>query len=480
MQPLQLISTEDNERNSALASQRLLDDSRAIAMEAQLHGKPLAASLTTIAECLESILGSCHSQTLAFDTDKDTFRALNKNSGRHPTLIENIIVKLLNNTELEFGKNIKLGREAIFSDIYTFKAWQKMHIEAKELGIVACWVTPILNAQGKIYGAFVTLFNTMRDADKGELALLQRAAQSVSALIHHSKAKAKELQQKVALHQDCVTQKIMTDEANNLLKKAIVQRAEVQGQLLELENMAALGTMMSSLTHEINTPIGVSLTAAGFLSDMQDSCFDKLQNEQLKRSELITYLKESTEASDIIERNMLRADVLIKTFKRLSVDQHSQDVRTFGLCDYIYEVLLSLKPRLKHTPHKFCIDIPSDLTVHSNPGALSQLLINLIMNSAHHAFPLGVEGRITIAAKLDYDEYRHKQLVITYKDNGKGMNKQTIENMYKPFFTLARETDGCGLGMHICNNIVMKVLRGTIDCHSEMGKGVEFTIAFPV
>jgi signal transduction histidine kinase len=213
---------------------------------------------------------------------------------------------------------------------------------------------------------------------------------------------------------------------------------------------------------------------------MQDSCFNKLQSDQLKRSELIIYLKESAEASKIIERNMLRANELITTFKRLSVDQHSQDIRTFALCDYVYEVLLSLKPRLKHTPHKFCIDIPANLTINSNPGALSQLLINLIMNSAHHAFALGKEGRITIEADVEYDSERNKKLIFIYRDNGIGMTAQTIENMYKPFFTLARETEGCGLGMHICNNIVMKVLRGTIDCHSDMGKGVEFTIAFPV
>ena len=213
---------------------------------------------------------------------------------------------------------------------------------------------------------------------------------------------------------------------------------------------------------------------------MQEDCIVKLQNEQLKRSELVAYLKESIEASQIIERNMLRAVELIKTFKRLSVDQDSQDMRTFNLCDYVYEVLLSLKPRLKHTPHKFCIDIPAELEINSNPGALSQLLINLIMNSAHHAFSDGKDGHITIRASVEPNAFDGHNLLLVYKDNGSGMDEETIENMYKPFFSLARETDGCGLGMHICNNIVMKVLRGTIDCHSKLGKGVEFTIAFAV
>jgi signal transduction histidine kinase len=480
MQPLQLVSNEDNERNIALASQRILDDARACAMESMLNGKSLDKSLNTVTHCLETILGSCHCQVLLFNGKKAIFRSLDKDNGQHPRFINNVIKYLINNPHSDFSKDLKQGMHVIIPDIYSSKAWQAMYIEAKEIGIVANWTFPIISESGAVSGVFSALFNTARNADAGELLLLKRAAQSVCALLSHSKNKTKELQQKVALHQEYEVQKKTVEEINSLLKKAVEQRSEVQSQRLELESMAALGTMMSSLTHEINTPIGVSLTAASFLSDIQDSCLEKLQDEQLKRSEFIHYLKESAEASQIIERNMLRANELIKTFKRLSVDQHSQDIRTFALCDYIYEVLLSLKPRLKHTPHKFCVDIPADLTINSNPGALSQLLINLIMNSAHHAFVIGTEGRITIKGNIESDSTGNKRLVFIYRDNGIGMNAQTIENMYKPFFTLARETESCGLGMHICNNIVMKVLRGTIDCRSELGKGVEFTIALPV
>jgi len=377
MQPLQLISNEDNGRNTALASQRILDDARAGALESMLNGNPLDDSLNIITKCLETILGSCHCQALLFDNKKAVFRSLNKSNGQHPSFINNVIKYLLNNPKSDFSKDLKQGIHAILPDIYSSKAWQAMYIEAKELGIVANWIVPIVSTNGSITGVFCALFNTARNADAGELLLLKRAAQSARALLLHSTNKTKQLQHKVALHQEYLVQKETAEDINSLLKKAIEQRAEVQSQLLELESMAALGTMMSSLTHEINTPIGVSLTAASFLSDMHDSCFEKLQNEQLKRSEFINYLKESAEASQIIERNMLRADELIKTFKRLSVDQHSQDIRTFDLCDYVHEVLLSLKPRLKHTPHKFCVNISANLTIESNPGALSQLLINL-------------------------------------------------------------------------------------------------------
>jgi C4-dicarboxylate-specific signal transduction histidine kinase len=290
-----------------------LDEARACALECILNGKPLDHGLNTITDCLETILGSCHCQVLIFDSKKSVFRTLNKSTDPHPRFIQQIIKSLLNNPQSDYSKNTELGNHSIVPDIYSSSAWQTLHIEAKELGIVANWLVPIVSKDGSISGIFSALFNTARNADTAELSLLQRAIQSTGTLLYHSKNKAKELQKKVALHQECMLQKETTEEINSLLKKAIEQRAEVQSQLLEMESMAALGTMMSSLTHEISTPIGVTVTAVSFLSEIQHDCFEKLQDEQLKRSELINYLKESTEASQIIERNILRANELIKT-----------------------------------------------------------------------------------------------------------------------------------------------------------------------
>jgi signal transduction histidine kinase len=213
---------------------------------------------------------------------------------------------------------------------------------------------------------------------------------------------------------------------------------------------------------------------------VQQIVLQKLQEEQLKKSELVSYFNDAAEAAIIIEKNLSRADELIKTFKQLSIDQHSQELRSFNLCEYVYEVLLSLKPRLKATPHKFCIDIPTDLTINCNAGAISQLLINLIMNSAQHAFPNGSIGQIIIKARLNELDNNQQNLQLDYHDNGVGMSEETIENIYKPFFTLARGSGGSGLGMHICNNIIMKVLIGHIDCRSGPGKGVHFGLNFPV
>ncbi len=479
MPALQLISARENEPSTALDSQRSLDSSRLVAMQNSLNGGSLDTSLGAITDCLSTIFTSDFCKVLLFDRKKQRFRSTAQKNHQQAAFIAQFTELYLDPIHEDTSKTIKSGQSLFIADIHAVSSWKKIQAQAKAAGVVSTWLIPVSGASNAITGTLVLLFSSKRKASKTELSWLQQARESISALINHSKNKTKTLQQQVAIHHQYLAKKEDAEEANSLLKKAIEQRSEVQSQLIELEKMAALGTMMSSLTHEINTPIGVSLTAASFLADMQENCIEKLAGDQLKRSELVNCLNESVEASQIIQRNMQRAVELIKTFKRLSVDQDSEDVRSFLLCDYVYEVLLSLKPRLKHTPHKFCIDIDCDLQIQSNPGALSQLLINLIMNSAHHAFNDGMVGHITIQAKLENQANNSKNLVIKYKDNGKGMDHQTIENIYKPFFSLARESDGCGLGMHICNNIVMKVLKGTIDCQSEMGKGVEFTIVIP-
>jgi signal transduction histidine kinase len=226
--------------------------------------------------------------------------------------------------------------------------------------------------------------------------------------------------------------------------------------------------------------VGVAITAITHLQAMQNKSRQLFDNRTLKRSELDAFYQECAESSGIVERNLFRTTELIKTFKQLAIDQHSQDARPLNLCAYVCEVLLSLKPRLKRTRHNFCIDIDPDMQIISNPGAISQLLINLIMNSAVHAFPQQPNGKILIKARKVQTEDQQQELLLEYRDNGKGMTPHVIENIYKPFFTSNRNGGGSGLGMHICYNIVVKVLRGRIDCESEPGKGVHFTLRFPL
>jgi signal transduction histidine kinase len=479
MHSLQLVSNNLNTKIHPI-NQKLLDHARLAAMEEILNGGLLEQGITKISYCLENMLEASLCQVMLYASHNQSFRPMGTTTSHFNPLLRDCITHYFPQNHIDDdGESLKKSM-MISGDINASDAWTTIRDNATEHGIQANWTLPIVCSAGVVIGLISVFFNSTKMPTNENLAILQQGARTLAALISHAKTKALELRKHLSLHQQLEARQNSLNESNCLLKKALAQRTEVQSQLLELENMAALGTMMSSLTHEMNTPIGVAITAASFLHDVQQMVLKKLQEEQLKKSELVSYFNDAAEASVIIERNLSRADELIKTFKQLSIDQHSQDQRSFNLCEYVFEVLLSLKPRLKATPHKFCIDIPTDLKISSNAGAISQLLINLIMNSAQHAFPKGTIGQIIIKARIIKQDNEQQSIQLDYHDNGVGMSEETIENIYKPFFTLARESGGSGLGMHICNNIVMKVLKGSIDCHSKLGKGVHFSLMFPL
>ena len=479
MHSLQLVS-HNLETPIHPINQKRLDHARLAAMEAILEGGLLERSITKIVRCLENILEASFCQVLLYASHNQSFRPMGSTSNQYNSLLRACIAHYYPQNYIEEDGETLKNSILINANIKQSEAWLELQQDAADYGIQANWNIPIVNSNGTANGVICVFFNSTKIPSNENLAVLHRGARTMAALITHGKAKALELRKNVNLHQQLEARQNALNDCNGLLKKALAQRSEVQSKLLELENMAALGTMMSSLTHEINTPIGVANTAASFLHDTQQSVLKKLQDEELKKSELIRHSKDAVEASVIIAKNLSRTDQLIKTFKQLAIDQHGHDLRCFNLCEYVFEVLLSLKPRLKTTAHKFCIDIPGDLLISSYPGAISQLLINLIINSVQHAFPHGTEGRITIKARLDSTQLKPSGLQLDYYDDGLGMNTATIENIYKPFFSLARDSGGSGLGMHICNNIVMKVLKGQIDCHSKPGKGVHFSIHFPL
>jgi signal transduction histidine kinase len=479
MHSLQLVSNNTNSKINS-TSQRFLDQARLSAMEEILNGGMLEQGITKVALCIEKILECSLCQVVLYSSHQQSFRPIGSTSTQFNGLIQQCVKHYYAQNHIEEdGETLKKSL-LIHGDLTLSEAWIGLLDSANQYGIQSNWTIPVLNSTGSAI-ALISIFFTKKIVPSNEkLAVLRQGALTLAALLSHAKTKAMDLRKHVNLHEQLEARQLALRESNTLVKKALAQRTQVQSQLIELESMAALGTMMSSLTHEISTPIGVALTASTYMTDMQKIVLNKLNSENLKKSELINYFNDASEAAIIIARNLSRTDLLIKSFKQLAVDQHSQDVRTFNLCEYVFEVLLSLKPRLKSKQHKFCIDIPTDLTITSNAGAISQIIINLIMNSTQHAFPIGVNGRINIKASLLDKGTTSPKIQLDYRDNGIGMGEGTIENIYKPFFTLARESGGTGLGMHICNNIVMKVLKGNIDCHSSLDEGVHFCIQFPL
>ncbi len=265
------------------------------------------------------------------------------------------------------------------------------------------------------------------------------------------------------------------ERANKELTASLQTIEQAQDKLVQSEKMAALGELVAGVAHEINTPVGVGVTAASFL-DTKIVEIRKIYNSgELKRSELESFLQVVEEVSNSILINMKRAAELISSFKQVAVDQSSETRRKFNLKKYIDEILLSLRPRYKKTGHEIKINCDDHIELNSYPGVFSQILNNLIMNSLLHGFEDIKEGIIQIEITRKND---HIQFI--YKDNGSGMTLEQKEKVFDPFYTTKRTKGGTGLGMSILFNLVTQTLKGSIECDTSVGNGVVFTMIFPV
>lgn len=258
------------------------------------------------------------------------------------------------------------------------------------------------------------------------------------------------------------------------LQREIKDRQKAEKKLVQSEKMAALGDLVAGVAHEINTPIGIGVTGISYLHDTT-AAFQKLfESGNAKKSDLENFLSDCKEACQVTLTNLNRAAQLVASFKQIAVDQSNDEKRTFDVKNYIEEVLFSLHPRIKKTNHTILVDCPDKLTVNSFPGAISQILTNLIMNSLLHGFETIEEGKITIGV-----EPEKSSITLRYSDNGKGMTPEQRQKIFDPFYTTKRGTGGTGLGMHLVYNLVTEKLRGEIECDSTLNKGTLITIRIP-
>jgi signal transduction histidine kinase len=261
---------------------------------------------------------------------------------------------------------------------------------------------------------------------------------------------------------------------NAALRTSLDHLHRAQDQLVESEKMAALGELVAGVAHEINTPVGIGVTAASHLELKTRELAALQQSGKLKRSDLESYVKTAVESCDALLSNLNRAADLIRSFKQVAVDQSAQERRTFPVKEYLEGVLLSLRPKLKKTHHTVVLDCPDDLQLDSCPGALSQILTNLVMNSLIHGFAHKEDGHINIRVS---DAPDHVE--IRYSDDGSGMEREQLRRLYEPFYTTRRAEGASGLGLHIVYNLVTQRLRGRIDCESAPGQGTAFTLWIP-
>jgi PAS domain S-box-containing protein len=264
------------------------------------------------------------------------------------------------------------------------------------------------------------------------------------------------------------------DAANLELRETLGQLEQTQAQLVQSGKMAALGDLVAGVAHEINTPVGVGVTAASHLENETREIAMLYGEGRMKRGDFDRYLVLSQDAAKLILSNLNRAAELIRSFKQVAVDQSGEGRRTFRVKEYLAEVCLSLRPVLKNTGHRLEISCPEDLVLNSYPGAFSQIVTNFITNSLTHAYDEDEAGSLLFDIGL-----QGGNVLFRYADDGKGMTEDQVSHAFDPFFTTNREKGGSGLGLHIVYNLVTQKLLGTITCESKPGKGTSFVLLFP-
>ena len=250
---------------------------------------------------------------------------------------------------------------------------------------------------------------------------------------------------------------------------------ETQKSLIEAEKLAALGGLVAGVAHEVNNPVGISLTVASSLARRCETFAAELAEGQLRRSRLDEFVAGSREASKQLVSNLERAGELIHSFKQVAVDRSHEQRRQFNLKESTEQIVASLRPGLKRVQVELTTEIPDTIVLDNYPGAYGQMLTNLVLNAATHGFGDKPGGIIRIEARP-----RGAQIEIIFSDNGTGMSEDVQRRAFDPFFTTRRAQGGTGLGLHIVYNIVTRRLGGRIALNSAPGRGTTFRIALPL
>lgn len=263
---------------------------------------------------------------------------------------------------------------------------------------------------------------------------------------------------------------------NEELNEAMQVLEQAKDELVQSEKLASLGSVVAGVAHELNTPIGIGVTASSTIDRTIKDFRKKISSNQLSRRDLESFMETTEDGMALILGNLSRASELVKGFKQVAVDQTSENRRRFVLSQVVEEIIITLQPQFKRTPHDIVIDIPDDLQLDSYPGPFGQVLTNLVMNSLLHGFSNEMEGMINITAQLSGESH----VDITVKDNGKGISAEYLKHVFDPFFTTKMGQGGSGLGMHIVYTIVTAVMGGRIQISSTPEVETIITMILPL
>ncbi|MBR7800799.1 ATP-binding protein [Undibacterium fentianense] len=249
-----------------------------------------------------------------------------------------------------------------------------------------------------------------------------------------------------------------------------------QSKLVEQEKLAALGSLVAGVAHELNTPIGNSLLTASSLEEMTVSLVNEIGNGTVRRSRIEAFGENAKLACTLLMRNLATAANLITSFKQIAVDQTSDKRRLFNLNTVTTEIASTLGGRIRRDEHELSIRIPGNIEMDSFPGPYGQVITNMIINALIHAF----DGRKNGEMRISAEQINESQVKIVISDNGNGITEENLTRIFDPFFTTRMGQGGSGLGLHISYNIVTAILGGSIKVKSKLDRGTIFELILPI
>ncbi|MBE0497897.1 MAG: HAMP domain-containing histidine kinase [Campylobacterales bacterium] len=269
------------------------------------------------------------------------------------------------------------------------------------------------------------------------------------------------------------------EDARLKLQESLQELHLTQDQLVKSEKMASLGSLVSGVAHEINTPLGVGLSGISQIEHEVKKLETNYKEQALTEEALRSYISTTRQLSATIRDRLDNAVALVRSFKNISLDQHFEDEREFNLKKYIDDLLLSLQNELKSKRIKVINTMDEHMLLKSYPGIFSQIISNFVLNSIKHGFDgeLNTESENIITISADIADGR---LTIHYKDNGSGITDTIEKRIFDPFFTTKRGQGGSGLGLHIVYNLVTQKLGGSLDVLRISPRGLGFRIILPL
>ena len=363
----------------------------------------------------------------------------------------------------------------VVSDIGHDPLWAPYRALVAPFGLLACWSQPIFGQDGAVLGTFAMYYREVRSPQPRDLRLIDMATDLAGIAIGRTRHEEELQRHRAHLEELVVERTAALTLANRELAAALSHLSITQDELVRRDKLAALGTLVAGIAHELNTPIGNGLVVATTMAERTQALQASLP-DGLRRSELEAYLVQASEADAIVLRNLQRAADLVSSFKQIAVDRASSQRRHFLLRQFVAELMLPLSATLKGSGHVLMQDIAAGLALDSYPGPLGQVLSSLFENCLRHAFEGRDNGVIGITGRASDDG---KAVVLAVSDNGVGIAADDLARIYDPFFTTKLGSGGSGLGLHVAHNIVTGVLGGQISASSD-GQGATFTLLLPV